>query len=232
MAKAKNIKCPVIVFDDAINAIDHDHRGGIRETIFESDHFLETQLIVTCHSNEFIKDIQQHLPVQRRSDCQVYLLRHHGGDYQPRVTGNVPSANYIAKARSARDVLNDRDALASSRQALEMLSEKVWRWLSSHDQGVLNLLLPGVNKEPALRNLCEALRKKLNDAKTFNHANKVPILAAYDRILGIPTANLVWTYLNKGTHEEADRDDFDGDLVESVVVTLEELDGLDLRPGK
>lgn len=60
----------------------------------------------------------------------------------------------------------------------------------------------------------------------------MPILAAYDRILGIPTANLVWTYLNKGTHEEADRDDFDGDLVESVVVTLEELDGLDLRPGK
>ena len=54
MAKAKNIKCPVIVFDDAINAIDHDHRGGIRETIFESDHFLDTQLIVTCHSNEFI----------------------------------------------------------------------------------------------------------------------------------------------------------------------------------
>lgn len=232
LAKAKSIQCPVIVFDDAINAIDHDHRGGIRETIFESDHFLETQLIVTCHSNEFIKDIQQHLPVQRRNDCQVYLLRHHGGDYQPRVTGNVPSANYIAKARAARDALNDRDALASSRQALEMLSEKVWRWLTSHDQGVLNLLLPGVNKEPNLRNLCEALRKKLSDAKTFNHANKVPILAAYDRILGIPTTNLVWTYLNKGTHEEADRDDFDGDLVESVVVNLEELDGLDLRPGK
>lgn len=232
LAKAKSIQCPVIVFDDAINAIDHDHRGGIRETIFESDHFQETQLIVTCHSNEFIKDIQQHLPVQRRNDCQVYLLRHHDGDYQPRVTGNVPSANYIAKARAARDVLNDRDALASSRQALEMLSEKVWRWLGSHDQGALNLILAGVNAEPALRNLCEALAKKLRDAQTFNHANKEPIIAAYGRILGIPTSNLVWTYLNKGTHEEADRDDFDGELVESVVVALEELDGLDLRPGR
>ena len=232
MAKAKTMECPVIVFDDAINAIDHDHRGGIRETIFESDHFAQTQLIVTCHSNEFIKDIQQHLPVQRRSGCQVYLLRHHDGNYQPRVTGNIPSANYIAKARAARETLNDRSALAASRQALEMLSEKVWRWLGSHDQGVLNLMLAGVGAEPQLRNLCEALIKKLREAHSFNHVNKEPLLIAYGRILGIPANNLVWTYLNKGTHEEADRDDFDGELVESVVQTLEELDRLDLRTGR
>jgi len=232
LAKAKEVECPIVVFDDAINAIDHDHRGGIRETIFESDHFAQTQLIVTCHSNEFIKDIQQHLPVERRNRCQVYLFRHHDGNYQPRVTGNVPSANYIAKARAARNVLNDRDALAASRQALEMLSEKVWRWLGSHDQGVLNLLLPGVNAEPALRNLCDALLKKLRDAQTFDHANKEALEAAYGRILGIPANNLIWTYLNKGTHEEADRDDFDGELVEAVVQTLEELDRLDLRPDR
>lgn len=232
MSKAKSIDCPVIVFDDAINAIDHDHRGGIREAIFEGDHFAQIQLIVTCHSNEFIKDIQQHLPAQRRGACQVYLLRHHDGNYQPRVTGNVPSANYIAKARAAREALNDRDALAASRQALEMLGEKTWRWLGSHDQGVLNLMLAGVGAEPGLRNLCEALVKKLRDSQTFNHANKEPLLAAYGRILGIPVTNLVWTYLNKGTHEEADRDDFDGELVETVVQTLEELDRLDLRAGR
>jgi recombinational DNA repair ATPase RecF len=232
LAKAKSIRCPVIVFDDAINAIDHDHRGGIRETIFESDHFAQTQLIVTCHSPEFIKDIQQHLPVQRRHGCQVYLLRHHDGDYHPKVRGNIPSANYIAKARTAREVLNDRDALAASRQALELLSEKVWRWLGSHDQGVLNLMLPGVGAEPALRNLCEALAKKLRDTTTFNHANKEQLINAYNRILGIPTTNLVWTYLNKGTHEEADRDDFDGEVVDSVIRTLEDLDQLDLRNGK
>lgn len=232
MTKAKSIGCPVIVFDDAINAIDHDHRGGIREAIFESDHFTNTQLIVTCHSNEFIKDIQQHLPAQRRNGCQVYLLRHHDGNYQPRVTGNIPSANYIAKARTAREALNDRDALAASRQALEMLSEKTWRWLGSYDLGVLNLMLAGVGAEPGLRNLCEALVKKLRDSPTFNHANKEPLLTSYGRILGIPVNNLVWTYLNKGTHEEADRDDFDGEHVNSVVQTLEELDRLDLRAGR
>ena len=92
LAKSLSIQCPLIVFDDAINAIDHDHRSGIRETIFESDHFAQTQLIVTCHSDEFIKDIQQHLPAQRRNDCQVYLFRNHDGNYQPRVTGTVASS--------------------------------------------------------------------------------------------------------------------------------------------
>ncbi|WP_145643861.1 hypothetical protein, partial [Neorhizobium alkalisoli] len=55
---------------------------------------------------------------------------------------------------------------------------------------------------------------------------------AYGKILGIAEANLVWTYLNKGTHEEADRDDFDAEVVEVVVRTLEELDVIDLRPRR
>lgn len=229
LAKAQTIQSPLVVFDDAINAIDHDHRGGIRETIFESDRFADTQLIVTCHSNEFIKDIQQHLPAARRDDCKVYLFRNHVGDYQPRVTGNVSIRNYVAKARASKDNLEHREALSACRQGLEMLSEKVWRWLGSHEMGLLNLQIAGVGAEPGLRNLCEALRKRLDDAAHFNHANKPVLLTAYGRILGIPAANLVWTYLNKGTHEEANRDDFDADLVESVVRTLEEVDALDLR---
>lgn len=232
LAKAQNIQSPLVVFDDAINAIDHDHRGGIRETIFESDHFANTQLIVTCHSNEFIKDIQQHLPAARRDDCKVYLLRNHTGDYQPRVSGNVTIRNYVAKARASKDNLDHRDALAACRQGLEMLSEKVWRWLASHDHGLLSVQLAGSGAEPGLRNLCDALRKRLEDAATFNHGNKPLLLAGYGRILGIPANNLVWTYLNKGTHEEANRDDFDADHVESVVQTLEEMDALDLRVGR
>lgn len=232
LAKSQSIQSPLIVFDDVINAIDHDHRGGIRETIFESDHFAQSQLIVTCHSNEFIKDIQQHLPANRRNDCKVYLFRSPDGDYQPRINGNVPTRNYIAKARASKDELDDREALASSRQALEMLAEKTWRWLGSHELGVLSLQLAGVGAEPGLRNLCEALLNRLNNTATFIHPNKPLLIAAYGRILGIPANNLVWSYLNKGTHEEANRDDFDAALVESVIQTLEDLDSLDLRQNR
>ncbi len=232
LAKNLSLDCPLMVFDDAINAIDHDHRRGIRETIFESDHFINTQILVTCHSHEFIKDIHQSLPRPLRNDAKVFLFRNHDGNYHPRVNGNVANRNYVSVARAAREELNDRGTLDASRKAIEMLTEKIWRWLSSHGHGVISVQLAGVGAEPALRNLCEALRKKISRAETFTHTNKVPILAALDRVLGIPEQNLVWVYLNKGTHEEADRDDFDGDLVEEVVVTLEELEALDLRQGR
>lgn len=232
LAKAMSIESPIIVFDDPINAIDHDHRRGIRETIFESDHFENTQIIVTCHSQEFIKDIQQSLPAPVRNDSKIYLIKNHIGDYHPRVNGNVPSRNYVDMARAAREELNDRGALGASRKALEMQTEKIWRWLGSHEHGTISVLVPGVGIEPALRNLCEALRKKMVDAQAFEHSNKQPIVTALHRLLGIPEQNLEWLYLNKGTHEEADRDDFDGDVVESIVVTIEELEKLDLRSGR
>ncbi len=232
LAKSLSLQSPLIVFDDAINAIDHDHRRGIRETIFESDHFANTQIIVTCHSHEFIKDIHQSLTPPARNDSKVYLFRNHDGNYHPRVNGNVASRNYVEMARTAREELNDRGALDASRKALEMLTEKVWRWLGSHEHGTISVQLAGVGAEPALRNLCEALRRKITSAQAFVHVNKPPVVAALDRVLGIPEQNLVWVYLNKGTHEEADRDDFDGNEVESVVTTLEELEALDLRPGR
>jgi energy-coupling factor transporter ATP-binding protein EcfA2 len=232
LAKSLSLDSPLIVFDDAINAIDHDHRRGIRETVFESDHFANTQIIVTCHSHEFIKDVHQSLTLPARVDSKVYLFRNHNGNYQPRVNGNVASRNYVEMARAAREELNDRGALDASRKAIEMLTEKVWRWLSSHEHGTISVLLAGVGAEPALRNLCEALRRKITSAHTFVHANKPLIVAALDRVLGIPEQNLVWIYLNKGTHEAADRDDFDSNEVESVVVTLEELEALDLRPDR
>ena len=231
LAKVMSLRCPLIVFDDAINAIDHDHRRGIRETIFESDHFQDVQIIVTCHSNEFIKDIQQSIPPQLRNDLKVYLILNHDGNYHPRVRGNIPSRNYVDMARAARDEINDRGALDSSRKALEMQAKKIWKWLDSHEHGTITVQIMRAGGEPVLRNLCEALNRKLKDTETFEHENNQPIIDAFDRVLGIPEQNLVWIYLNKGTHEEADRDDFDGNVVESVVTTLEQIENLDLRQG-
>jgi len=226
LAKGLSIQAPVIVFDDAINAIDHEHREGIRETVFQSERFASTQIIVTCHSNEFIKDIQNHVPADQWT---AYSFRHHDGNYHPRVQGNVSTQNYLANARAAVNQGDDRAALGYSRQALEMLTAKVWAWLGRCDQGMLTLKIAGAGAEPALRNLCESLRAKLGGATTFTHDEKATVIEALEAVLGIPEQSLVWHYLNKGTHEEANRDDFDSIVVESVVQTLESLDALQLR---
>ncbi len=230
LAKAQSVQVPVIIFDDAINAIDHDHRSGIRQAIFESERFRQTQIIVTCHSPEFVKDIENHLPRELRRDCQQYVLMHHRGDHQPRVNPDAGSQNYLARARDAIDTRFDpRDALSYARKSLEMLTHKAWKWLESHRVGNISVQIEGPGKEPQLRMLCEALRAKLRGAATFAHASKEPLIENLNTILGIPEQNLVWTLLNKGAHEEPDRDDFDRAHVETVLAVLSNIDALELR---
>jgi len=232
LAKAKSIDAPLIIFDDAINAIDHDHRSGIRAAIFESDRFRDTQILVTCHSPEFIKDIENHLPAGRRNDCQQYVLLHHDGNHQPRVRPDVGSLNYLVRARAALDRFDPRDALSYARKSLEMLANKAWKWLESHGVGDISVQMEGPGRDPQLRGLCEALRRRLNAAQFFVHLSKQPLLDDLNRVLGIPEQNLVWLLLNKGTHEEPNRDDFDLQHVRTVLEVLEAIDQLELRPNR
>lgn len=227
LAKARSIESPLLVFDDAVNAIDHDHRHGIRETIFADDQFQTTQILVTCHSPEFIKDIRNAIPSARRGDCQEYALTHHDGDHHPRVHRDVPSSAYIDKARNDLGRFQLRDALANSRRALEMLSNKGWKWLASYELGELRLTMHSPATPLNVRDLCDAIRLKLRDAAAFDHPSKVPLREALEEILS--ASNLTWKYLNGGTHEAEDRDEFDRVEVELVVSRLERIDALDLR---
>jgi hypothetical protein len=43
-------------------------------------------------------------------------------------------------------------------------------------------------------------------------------------LLGINGDSREWRYLNKGTHEEADRAEFDRQSVQQIVAALEQLD--------
>lgn len=232
LAKAQSVQAPLIIFDDAVNAIDHDHRSGIRAAIFESDRFRSTQILVTCHSQEFIKDVENSLPRELRADCQQYALRHHDGNHQPRVNPDVGSANYLARAQQAVSRHDSRDALSFARKALEMFMHKAWKWLESHRVGNISVQVEGPAREPQLRALCEAVRTRLRGLGTFNHASKDPLFQSLNTILGIPEQNLVWLLLNKGTHEEPDRDDFDVQHVETVLRVLTDIDALDLRVGR
>lgn len=48
-------------------------------------------------------------------------------------------------------------------------------------------------------------------------------------VLGVPAPSNVWLYLNKGIHEEVNRDDYDQHLVRIIVETLEAMNQLQLR---
>lgn len=97
------------------------------------------------------------------------------------------------------------------------------------NQGVLTVQLARDGDQPSLSNLCASICSKLRGANTFQHADKQPLIDALVQILGIGEQTLVWGYLNKGTHEEADREDFDAGVVEQVVALLEGINTLRLR---
>lgn len=225
---AKNFKenCPLLIFDDPVNAIDDEHRESIRRTLFEDTFFDGKQIILACHGEEFFKDIQNLISVERASQSKAVSFLPKAGDVHIRVDLNCSSRNYIIAARSHYDRNEVRDALGKSRQALESLTKgKVWRYVNKHGDGNLSIKLRSATAPFELRNLTEQLKSKITKAD-FSDYNKTAVLKPIGSLLGVSGDSREWRYLNKGTHEEADQAEFDRHTVNQIITALEELDAV------
>ncbi len=223
---AKNIKLdlPFMVFDDAVNAIDHDHRAGIRSTIFGDPRFQAKQILLTSHSNEFIKDIHNQLGPQ---SSRLYVLSHHAGDHQPIVQGGS-DRHYLVRARERLDDGDHRQCLASCRQSLENLTARLWKALANKSQelGHLSLDLRSPTSRPELRNLTMKIEKSIQRGREQGKLNNETWARRHEgveEILKVPESHLAWQYLNKGTHDEEDREDFEFQVVRQVFRALEKI---------
>lgn len=141
-----------------------------------------------------------------------------------RVDFNCAPRNYIISAKTHLNNSEIRDALGKARRALESLTKsKLWPYVKKYGDGILSLRLSSVTEPIALRNLTEQLKSKIAKSD-FSHANKNAVLMPIDTLLGINGESREWRYLNKGTHEEADRAEFDRQSVQEIVTALEQLD--------
>ena len=52
------------------------------------------------------------------------------------------------------------------------------------------------------------------------------ICSALDNLIGIDGQAKEWRYLNKGTHEEEDRTEFDRSTIQAIIESLETLDSV------
>lgn len=223
---AKNLKenCPFLIFDDPVNAIDDDHRESIRRTLFEDEYFSDKQIILTCHGEEFFKDIQNLLPAPRASKAQTLAFLPRLDEAHIRVDFNCAPRNYVIAAIQHLELNEVREALSKSRQALESLTKgKVWRYVNRHGDGNLSLKLRSANQPIELRNLTDQLRSKVSKGD-FGDVNKNIVFEPLDNLLGINGNSREWSYLNKGTHEESDRAEFDRQTVQQIVSHIEALD--------
>jgi hypothetical protein len=217
LAKVVYDKLPFIVFDDIVNAIDHDHRGNIRELLFDNTIINEKQIIITSHSEEYIKDIENKHFTKKGYESERVLyafLKPTSKTVQKKET----TRHYLYKASSLITENAYRDCLMECRRALENLIYEFWRKvLKTYTVQVsVTIRIPG--KPPDLMSVVSSLRKNVNKYNNAAFNSCVDILAWFT---GLETTNnQIWNYLNKGTHEESDRDDFDSKIVEEVLNKL------------
>jgi len=224
---AKNIKenCPLLIFDDPVNAIDDEHRQAIRETLFVDDYFIRKQLIIAVHGEEFFNRTHQIIGKEAAKKAFSYLFSPRE-DHHIRVNSLNRPKNYVLAARELYDTGEYRDSLMSARRALENLSEKVWFHYGKHcdkSDSAISVSRRAPNQPWDLRGLADNLRSKINKSKA-DIPNKDQIVNSLSDVLGTDATQPPWIYLNKGTHDETDLPEFDQKTVNQIVTALELLD--------
>lgn len=225
---AKNIKenCPILIFDDPVNAIDDEHRAAIRETLFKDSYFEQTQIILAIHGEEFFNNTHQLLGKERAATSQSYIFSPHKPDNHIYVLSLQRPKNHVLVARELYSRGEYRDSLMSSRRALENLCDKTWFHYGRHcdrNDSLISVSRRSPDQPWDLRNLAENLKTKINKSQA-NIPKKTEIVSALTALLGPNGATPCWRYLNKGTHDEDNLPEFDQHIVGIIVSSLEELD--------
>lgn len=221
LAKVVQDRLPFIIFDDIVNAIDHDHRGNIRELLFDNPIINEKQIIITSHSEEYIKDIENKHFTKKGFESErisyVFLK-----PTSKTVRKKETTKHYLSKASTYIEENSYRDCLMECRRALENLSNTLWSKTSKKYNFQISYKVRTPNAPPDLMGIVNSLKKELTALKVTDFENSLKILTW---LAGLETTNnQIWSYLNKGTHEESDRDDFDSKIVEEVLESLIQLE--------
>ena len=225
---AKNIheKCPLVIFDDVVNAIDDTHRGGVRNVVFTDKYMSGKQIILTTHAEQFVKELEPHL-TKADYDKLVRKLSFYADlqDRLIRIKGDAQQ-NYLHKIEKACTEADWGEALYCSRCCLESLSHKLWKRLSNKNfKTEFTVVIRSPNGIPDLMSVVSSLAKFLEKYDTAGEFTGIRNILKY--FLGLETAsNIIWQYLNKGTHEQEGKPEFDHSIVKNIAGKLLELDTL------
>jgi energy-coupling factor transporter ATP-binding protein EcfA2 len=209
-----------IVYDDIVNAIDDNHRDGIAALMLENEWLRDRQQIVTCHGEIFINKLNQKLgiakvnelvteyrfiPVDRVEERGVKIME---GD----------SLHHLAQADAHANKNELKNSAAKCRQAIEGISEKLWRKLSKHLSISLSVKLRKPGGQPDLDSVVTALIKELKLIK-FELDDNIA------SSMGELKDQYNWALLNKGTHEDGSIPEFDRADILNLITLLKKIDG-------
>ncbi len=224
---AKNIHadCPVVVFDDVVNAVDDDHRGGVRQVIFTNPELSAKQIVLTTHAEQFVNELEQHVS-KPDYDALVRKLSFTLDQNERLIRIKHDSQlNYLHRIGEACNDANWSEALYNCRCCLECLSHKLWRRLSNKEfKTEFAVVIRSPNGIPDLMTVITSMNKFLKKIDKANEYTKITEI--FDYLIGLSSkSTIIWNYLNKGTHVEEGRSEFDSSIVKEIAGKLLELDG-------
>jgi len=215
----------IIIFDDVVNAIDDEHRSGIRELLFQDSRIKEKQIILTSHAEEFIKDLDNQFATLEYEELvkRINFLRPSDARGILVDTGET-TFNYLVKAGSCLDREIKRDSLMNCRRALENITNSLWNRLGRVYKTELTVKLRSPKASPDLMGIVQALRKFMESNRFFSEEVNGQIVDAFKCLEGLESSSKnIWNYLNKGTHEESDSKEFDKVVVTKILTLLKQL---------
>lgn len=226
---SKNIqeRYPVIIFDDVANAIDDDHRGGIRNLLFDNKHLNSKQIILTTHASQFVKELEQH-PSKANYDKHVNKILFLPDEHSRKIRIKPNDfKNYIYRANQNYKESNYCEALYFCRCGIENISNRLWiRFGKQKYKTEFSVVIRSPNSAPDLMSVVSSLNKFIKKlSNNINNSNYKVVTDIFDYLIGLQkNSNIIWEYLNKGTHEEPDKDEFDQLIVSQIINKLTELD--------
>lgn len=225
---AKNIKesCPLLIFDDPVNAIDDEHRRAIRETLFVDDFFSNQQIILAIHGEEFFNSTHQVIGKGAAEKTESYVFSAKDDQCHIQVSSLKRPKNYVLASRELFQIGEYRDSLMSARRGLENLCEKAWYHYGKHSDKLdkpISVARRSPNQPWDLRYLADNLKSKFKRSKA-DIPNKEQIITSLSMVLGNDAKQPPWKYFNLGTHDGTDLPEFDQSTVNEIVAALEQLD--------
>jgi len=213
LAKAVHENMGFLIFDDIVNAIDDDHRDGIANLLMCHHDLENRQHILTCHGDMFINKLEHKLGAARSSKeviryrfIPVDLISERG----IKLSIGDPK-HYLLQAEAALNKDSRKEAASRCRQAVESLSECLWKKIGKERNINLSVKMRFPGCRPDLSSVVDSLIKELKkideEAIIYVHMKKLKVLNC-------------WVLLNKGTHEQDDLPEFERkdviDLLELV----------------
>ena len=220
---AKNVyeNCPLIIFDDIVNAIDDEHRGGIRKLIHDNKLFQNKQIVLTTHAELFVNDIENYFKVSDyKNNVNKYTFM---PDNDIRVIRIITenASNYLIKVEELQKKGNNKEALYNCRCSLENLIYKIWNRIGNKYNEKFKVKIRKPYDRPELMELTQTINSFLKKNESEKYAKIIPIL---DFLISYENKNnAVWNYLNMGTHEEENRNEFDKNVVNEIYENIVKL---------